>query len=332
MTRSAFWVNPQGANLDKGLNEYETLETAARQLGLKPHGLVAIMRSHDPPMPVFLDCGSAKLRSGISVWQGVLISEGVEKLSWAMPARPTPLSDGGMDDLESRMASGEKGLTLLEGLEILIQSEWGPKERAITDESGEPIPTSDGGIETAPLSEEEIEEKRMPIDFRVRLKRSIHGTANRPPNPTLKISGVHLDLIRKNLEQSKNTNDPPGPPNQRGAVEEIPYTTQKGQSQNFFPQIPRTRRPHSDFIATLDFKKVSSGKSWLKLKNLASESKGTKQIDLPGYGLIYMKLDSKEPSKKILYKDEPFEGPRDPHSNPITKKAFYNAWDRAKKL
>ena len=66
----------------------------------------------------------------------------------------------------------------------------------------------------------------------------------------------------------------------------------------------------------------------MKLKGLASESKGEKQISLPGFGKIYLKRDREKPETYLRYKHIEFERPDD--GNQITKKAFDRACDKTK--
>ena len=59
------------------------------------------------------------------------------------------------------------------------------------------------------------------------------------------------------------------------------------------------RKPHTFYIATVKKDGTKRGDAWNKLKRLASESKGEKQIVLPGYGKIYLKRD-REKSETVL--------------------------------
>ena len=86
------------------------------------------------------------------------------------------------------------------------------------------------------------------------------------------------------------------------------------------------RKPHTFYIATVKKDGTKRGDAWNKLKRLASDSKGGKQIDLPGFGKIYLKRDRENPETVLRYKHTEFERPDD--GNQITKGAFDRAWDK----
>ena len=86
------------------------------------------------------------------------------------------------------------------------------------------------------------------------------------------------------------------------------------------------RKPHTFYIATVKKDGTKRGDAWNKLKRLASESKGGKQIDLPGFGKIYLKRDRENSETVLRYKHTEFE--RSDDGNQITKGAFDRAWDK----
>ena len=86
------------------------------------------------------------------------------------------------------------------------------------------------------------------------------------------------------------------------------------------------RKPHTFYIATVKKDGTKRGDAWNKLKRLASDSKGGKQIDLPGFGKIYLKRDRENPETVLRYKHIEFE--RSDDGNQITKGAFDRAWDK----
>ena len=88
------------------------------------------------------------------------------------------------------------------------------------------------------------------------------------------------------------------------------------------------RKPHTAYIAFENKAGTKRGDAWNKLKRLASESKGEKQIDLPGYGKIYLKRDREKSETVLRYKHTEFERPDD--GNQITKGAFDMAWTSEK--
>jgi hypothetical protein len=69
-------------------------------------------------------------------------------------------------------------------------------------------------------------------------------------------------------------------------------------------------------------------KSWLFFKRLAVESAGEKQIELPGFGPIFLKRDGKDVERSVRYSLTKFGGPHD--GKTVNKHAFDNAWSRIK--
>ena len=47
--------------------------------------------------------------------------------------------------------------------------------------------------------------------------------------------------------------------------------------------------------------------TWEKLIQLANDSVGNNQVELPGYGKIYLRRVRKNPEKEFLYSHEPFD-------------------------
>jgi hypothetical protein len=88
------------------------------------------------------------------------------------------------------------------------------------------------------------------------------------------------------------------------------------------------RKPHTAYAAHEKIAGSKRGDAWNKLKNLASESKGDKQIDLPGYGKIFLKRDIDKPEKVLRYKHSEFESPNDGET--FNQKAYEVAWDKTK--
>ena len=88
------------------------------------------------------------------------------------------------------------------------------------------------------------------------------------------------------------------------------------------------RKPHTAYIAYEKKDGTKRGDAWNKLKRLASESKGAKQIELNGFGKIYLKRDRENPETVLRYKHTEFERADD--GIQITKGAFDRAWDKTK--
>ena len=93
-----------------------------------------------------------------------------------------------------------------------------------------------------------------------------------------------------------------------------PSTSRKGR-----------RKPHTVFAVHKKELKVKRGDAWSELKEYAKKSKGDIQIDLPGYGLIYLKMDKDIQTGNLSYKETVFINSTD--GLPITRKAFDAAWD-----
>ena len=103
----------------------------------------------------------------------------------------------------------------------------------------------------------------------------------------------------------------------------------KSSHESLTERKPRKQlTPHTIFIAH----QIQLGKimlnSWQYFKKLAAESRGSELIDLPGYGPIYLKQDSKDIKNTILWSATQFKSPTDGKS--VKKSAFDRAWNRVK--
>ena len=85
------------------------------------------------------------------------------------------------------------------------------------------------------------------------------------------------------------------------------------------------RKPHTAFAAYTKKLGGKPGDAWSELKEYAKNSKGEIQIDLPGYGQIYLKLDKDVKIGNLRYKETVFSNSTDGFM--ITRKAFDSAWD-----
>ena len=85
------------------------------------------------------------------------------------------------------------------------------------------------------------------------------------------------------------------------------------------------RKPHTVFAAFKKKSGVKRGDAWAELKNYAKKSKGDVQIDLPGFGLVYLKMDKDTKKGNLRYKETVFHNPNE--GLVITRKAFDSAWD-----
>ena len=91
--------------------------------------------------------------------------------------------------------------------------------------------------------------------------------------------------------------------------------------------IPGKRKPHTAFA---DYAKtengiIKPGDAWRMLGQYADQSKGDNHVNLPGWGLIYLKRD-RDGKDKLRYKTTKFEGPSD--GNTFSRGAFCRAWDK----
>ena len=90
--------------------------------------------------------------------------------------------------------------------------------------------------------------------------------------------------------------------------------------------IPGKRTPHTAYVVVAKtIMKIKRGDAWRQLGQYSDQSKGSAQVSLPGWGLIYLKRDREK--TKLRYKTTNFEGPSDGET--ITRKAFDSEWNRA---
>ena len=88
------------------------------------------------------------------------------------------------------------------------------------------------------------------------------------------------------------------------------------------------RKPHTAYAvyAKTENRIIKPSHAWRQLGQYADLSKGDKQIDLPGWGLIYLKRDREK--SKLRYKNTKFDAPSD--GEVITIKSFNSSWQRVK--
>ena len=91
------------------------------------------------------------------------------------------------------------------------------------------------------------------------------------------------------------------------------------------------RKPHTAYIANRVKLGKKRGESWEKFKQLANDSIGKQQVELPGYGKIYLRRVRINPEQEILYSHESFD--HDETENLpagvllIRKTAYDTAWN-----
>ena len=94
------------------------------------------------------------------------------------------------------------------------------------------------------------------------------------------------------------------------------------------PAKPFKSKPHLAFIAHQKNIGVKKDKAWNELKNFASKSKGEQQVELPGFGLIYLKRNKSNINYSVKYSFVKFESPDD--GSEIKKNTFDRAFHREK--
>ena len=90
------------------------------------------------------------------------------------------------------------------------------------------------------------------------------------------------------------------------------------------------RKPHTAYIANRVKLGKKRGESWEKFKQLANDSIGKQQVELPGYGKIYLRRVRINPEQEILYSHEAFDFDKAENLpdgvDLIKKTAFDKAW------
>ena len=113
------------------------------------------------------------------------------------------------------------------------------------------------------------------------------------------------------------------------AFEELKEELQKINESNVY--LDGHRKPHTAYIANRVKLGKKRGESWEKFKQLANDSKGKQQVELPGYGKIYLRRVRLNPEQEILYSHESFnhdETENLPAGVLLIKKTAYDtAWN-----
>ena len=191
----------------------------------------------------------------------------------------------GMEVLERHLSEGKKGIDLLDGLELCVETNKDVLGSIVSRELGLPPP------EIPPNSENIIRAYSLPETLMKKIKEK------RITQPRLVIQ---THDFRQLLEPQK----------------ENP------------PAKPFKSKPHLAFIAHQKNIGVKKDKAWNELKNLASNSKGEQQLELPGFGLIYLKRNKSNVNYSVKYSFVKFESPDD--GSEIKKNTFDRAFDREK--
>tara|TARA_B110000263_G_C15271008_1_gene493479 strand:+ start:79 stop:756 length:678 start_codon:yes stop_codon:yes gene_type:complete len=113
------------------------------------------------------------------------------------------------------------------------------------------------------------------------------------------------------------------------AFEELKEELQQINESNV--NLDGHRKPHTAYIANRVKLGKKRGESWEKFKQLANDSIGKQQVELPGYGKIYLRRVRINPEQEILYSHESFD--HDETENLpagvllIRKTAYDTAWN-----
>ena len=113
------------------------------------------------------------------------------------------------------------------------------------------------------------------------------------------------------------------------AFEELKEELQQINESNV--NLDGHRKPHTAYIANRVKLGKKRGESWEKFKQLANDSIGKQQVELPGFGNIYLRRVRINPEQEILYSHESFD--HDETENLpagvllIKKTAYDTAWN-----
>ena len=114
------------------------------------------------------------------------------------------------------------------------------------------------------------------------------------------------------------------------ALEELKEELQQINESNV--NLDGHRKPHTAYIANRVKLGKKRGESWEKFKQLANDSIGKQQVELPGYGKIYLRRVRINPEQEILYSHEAFDfdkAENRPEGVDLIKRtAFNKAWSK----
>ena len=272
--------------------EFIRMETAADKLGVDPVKLVRMMQ--DKKMMVRLEFPADRF----------------EKIKWAISGKkmsenkPDEYFIGdlivitleGMEVLERLLLAEKTGIDLLVGLELCVETISDVLLSIINRELGHPPP------EISPNSENIIRAYSLPEALLKKIKEK------RITQPRLVIQTHDFEQLKKLHTEIESTPD---------VLETLPDKSGK-------------RKPHTAFIDHEMKDNKNRGESWEKFKQLANDSVGKNQVELPGYGKIYLRRVRKNSEKEILYSHESFDFDKAENLpdgvDLIKKTAFDKAW------
>jgi hypothetical protein len=249
--------------------EFIRMETAADKLGVDPVKLVRMMQ--DKKMMVRIEFPADRF----------------EKIKWAIYGKKMLENEPdehligdlivitleGMEVLERHLLEGKTGNDLLVGLELCVETIRDVLLSIINRELGHPPP------EISPNSENIIRAYSLPEALLKKIKEK-------------RITQLRLVIKTHDFEQLKKLHT---------EIESTPDVLETLSDKS------GKRKPHTAFIAHEMKANKNRGESWEKFKQLANNSVGSQQVDLPGFGKIYLRRVRKNPEKEILYSHEPFD-------------------------
>ena len=249
--------------------EFIRMETAADKLGVDQVKLVRMMQ--DKKMMVRLEFPADRFEKIKWAIYGKKMSENEPDEHLIGDLIVTTLE--GMEVLERQLLAGKTGIDLLDGLVFFVETNNDVIRSIVHRELGLPPP------EISPNSENIIRAYPLPEA----LLKKIKGTSITPPR--LVIQTHDFEQLKKLHTEIESTPD---------VLETLPDKSGK-------------RKPHTAFIAHEMKANKKRGESWEKFKQLANDSVGRQQVELPGFGKIYLRRVRKNPEKEILYSHEPFD-------------------------
>jgi len=272
--------------------EFIRMETAADKLGVDPVKLVRMMQ--DKKMMVRIEFPADRF----------------EKIKWAIYGKKMLENEPdehligdlivitleGMEVLERHLLEGKTGNDLLVGLELCVETISDVLLSIINRELGHPPP------EISPNSENIIRAYSLPEALLKKIKEK-------------RITQLRLVIKTHDFEQLKKLHT---------EIESTPDVLETLSDKS------GKRKPHTAFIAHEMKANNNRGDTWEKLIQLANDSVGKNQVELPGYGKIYLRRVRKNPEKEILYSHESFDFDKAENLpdgvDLIKKTAFDTAW------
>ena len=249
--------------------EFIRMETAADKLGVDQVKLVRMMQ--DKKMMVRLEFPADRFENIRWAVHGKKMWE--NELDEHLIGDLIVITLEGMEVLERHLLDGKTAIDLLSGLKFCVETDNDVLRNIVLRELGLPQP----GI--PPNSGEIIRAYSLPEELHKKVK------GESITLPRLVVQTHDFEQLKKLHTEIESTPD---------VLETLPDKSGK-------------RKPHTAFIAHEMKANKNRGESWEKFKQLANDSVGRQQVELPGFGKIYLRRVRKNPEKEILYSHEPFD-------------------------